>query len=86
MPLLPDRTVTVAQQGNNVVDDASVEPSKQAGQAEPGQVDDQGLLDSVDQASYESFPASDAPPWTLGCSDPPTPGQDDGCIEDGDPL
>jgi hypothetical protein len=33
---------------------------------EPRDVIEQRSWDVVDQASWDSFPASDAPPWTLG--------------------
>jgi molecular chaperone GrpE len=47
------------------------EPREQAATAGPHDVIDRASWDIVDQASWESFPASDAPPWTLGYTGPP---------------
>lgn len=44
---------------------------KQASVTGPHDVVDQSSWDAVDQAAWESFPASDAPPWTLGYTGPP---------------
>jgi hypothetical protein len=68
MIFFPDRTVA---QRRDVVDTVKREHRRQAAVAAPRSVADQASWDAVDQASWESFPASDAPPWTLGYTGPP---------------
>ena len=48
------------------LDGVNEELPEQAAGSEPRDVVGQAPWDAVDQASWESFPASDAPPWTLG--------------------
>lgn len=51
-------------------------PPKQPAAVEtPPPSTDPAVWDEVDRASDGSFPASDAPPWTLGRPRPPAAGQ-----------
>jgi hypothetical protein len=69
MILPPNQTIA---RPDDVRERVKKELCKQAGQGEPCDAVDQRSWDVVDQASWESFPASDAPPWTLGYIGPPS--------------
>jgi hypothetical protein len=71
MIFFPNRTVV---RRDDVVEAVKEEFRKHAAEAGPRDVVDQASWDVVDQASWESFPASDAPPWTLGYTGPPSAG------------
>lgn len=68
MIFFPDRTVL---QREDVVDVVKKEFHKRLVVARPSAAVDEASWDIVDQASLDSFPASDAPPWTLGYTGPP---------------
>ena len=65
MILFPNRTVV---HRDDVADSVKKEFRKEVVGAVPNDVVEETSWDVVDQASWESFPASDAPPWTLGYS------------------
>jgi hypothetical protein len=69
MIFFPNQTVV---RPDDVVEGVKEELRKPAAGAGPrADVVGQASWDAVDQASWESFPASDAPPWTLGYTGPP---------------
>ena len=63
MILFPNRAVA---HRDDVVESVRAEFRKEVVGTGPREVIDQASWDVVDQASWESFPASDAPSWTLG--------------------
>lgn len=72
MILFPDRTIV---QRNVITESIKEELRKEASQGEPPDV--------VDEASRDSFPASDAPPWTLGIIGPPVrPAEEGGDVQE----
>jgi hypothetical protein len=71
MVLFPNQTITRPGDVREPVKKEYRGPAR--GAVAPDVVDQQSW-DVVDQASWESFPASDAPPWTLGYTGPPGAG------------
>jgi hypothetical protein len=69
MIFFPNRTVAYR---DHVVEAVKEELHKRVVVAEPSDAVDSASWDAIDQASWDSFPASDAPPWTLGYTGPPT--------------
>jgi hypothetical protein len=69
MIFFPNRAVV---RRSDVMERVEKEFRKRSAEVGPRDVVDQASWDAVDQASWESFPASDAPPWTLGHTGPPT--------------
>jgi regulator of nucleoside diphosphate kinase len=63
MMIFPNRGVT---HRDDVVESVKKEFRKEVNEARVSDVVDQMSWDVVDRASWDSFPASDAPPWTLG--------------------
>lgn len=72
MALFSGRTVALR---DDLADSIQQDLPTQAAEAVPRGVAEQEPWDEVDQASWDSFPASDAPPWTLGYPGPPAAGR-----------
>lgn len=71
MVFFPNQTITHPGDVRERVKREFRRPAQEAGLPDTA---DRRPWDAVDQASWDSFPASDPPPWTLGYAGPPAAG------------